>query len=420
MSTRTSVTAALAMIRAGCNALPSEPVALAMAAGRVLAEPIDSPRNLPPFDNSAMDGFALRWREDLAAGSILAVMGEQAAGDGERQQSQGVCSIMTGASMPDGLDTVVPVEECAVLARDSAGRPLTVALHQPPRPGQHVRRSGQDVQRGERILDAGTLLCDESIMVLRGIGVGTVAAHRRPRLALACTGRELVDLDGAELGPGQIANTNGPYLAALFAEAGAEVVEQFTVPDEPEQLSALFCRWSDAGIELVVTTGAVSMGRYDFVPDVLQRLGANLQFHKLAMRPGKPLLYATLGSTQFFGLPGNPVSSAVGARFFVDAAIRRLTGRTDETAWQLPLAHETRKKAGFTLIQKAALQVGADGRLAVVLLQGQESFRIAPLLTATAWAVLPAEAEHLAAGELVSIHPLRPASRGLTVSDPSC
>lgn len=410
MKTMLGVDEALALIRACCAPLPAEPLALAQAEGRVLAEPIDAPRPLPPFDNSAMDGFALRWQDELGAGSVLPVLSEQAAGDGHRGQHNGACSIMTGASIPAGLDTVVAIEDCTVLSRDAQGRALSIALGLSPRLGQHVRYRGEDIASGGRVLEAGTRLSDEALMVLRGIGVGTVAVRRRPRLVLVCTGRELVDADGATLQPGQIANTNGPYLERLLAAAGADVVERLTLPDEPAVLATHYRRWFAAGIELVVSTGAVSMGRYDFVPDVLRDCGAELQFHKLRMRPGKPLLFATAGAaSRVFGLPGNPASSAVGARFFVDAAIRALSGQSPETGLLLPLEQATSKRAGFSLFQKADCVLAPDGRLVVRLLKGQESFKTAPLVAARAWARLPEAAEMLPAGTPVPVYPLRPA-----------
>lgn len=420
MKTMIAIDEALAIIRAACEPLPVERVALRHAGGRVLAEAIDAPRALPPFDNAAMDGFALRWHEGLAPGAILAVLAEQAAGDGVADQRDGACSIMTGARVPDGLDSVVPVEDCTVLARDETGRARSIALAVAPRQGQHLRHAGEDVALGERVIEAGTRLTDEALMVLRGIGVAEVAVHRRPRLALACTGRELVDTDGTDLAPGQIANTNGPYLEGLFAEAGAELVERLTVPDDPALLAAHFRRWFEQGIELVVTTGAVSMGRHDFVPEVLREVGATLRFHKLKMRPGKPLLFASAGrNTLVFGLPGNPVSSTVGARFFVNAAIRSLSGLAEEPALRLPLAHEAHKKTGFAMFQKAALQLAVDGRLAVHLLKGQESFKTAPLLAANAWVVLPEAASLLPAGTPVPVFPLRPAGGGFLQGSPA-
>ncbi len=413
MKTMIGIDEALEIIRGCCVPLATERIALVQAYGRVLAETIDAPRALPPFDNSAMDGFALRWQEGLAKGAVLAVQAEQAAGDGAARQSNDACSIMTGARMPDGLDTVVPVEQCTVLESENDGRPRSIALGDAPVRGQHVRRCGEDVARGERVLEAGTRLNDEGLMVLRGIGLGEVTVRRRPRLALACTGRELVDADGAELAPGQIANTNGPYLERLFVEAGADVVERLTLPDAPEVLTAHLQRWFDEGVELIVTTGAVSMGRYDFVPDALAAAGATIRFHKLRMRPGKPLLFATVANGSLvFGLPGNPISSTVGARFFVDAAIRAISGRARETPLTVPLAADVHKKPGFAMIQKAACVLTADGRLAVRSLKGQESFKTAPLLAADAWIVLAEHSDTLPAGTHVRVYPLRPGSGG--------
>jgi molybdopterin molybdotransferase len=408
MKTMIGIEEALQIIRSCCAPQAAERVPLMQAGGRVLAEAIDAPRALPSFDNSAMDGFALRWRDDLAVGVVLPVRAEQAAGDGIAQQSADACSIMTGARIPDGLDTVVPVEACTVLERDADGRALRIALGNAPMRGQHVRRRGEDVALGERVLDAGARVSEEALMVLRGIGIGEIAVCRRPRLALACTGRELVDTDGAELLPGQIANTNGPYLERLLADAGADVVERLTLPDDPDVLTAHLRRWFANGIDLIVTTGAVSMGRYDFVPDALAAVGATIRFHKLRMRPGKPLLFATApGGSLIFGLPGNPISSTVGARFFVDAALRAMTGAAPETPLTLPLAADVRKKPGFAMLQKAACVLLPDGRLAVRPLKGQESFKTAPLLAADAWIVLPEEADALATGDSVRVFALR-------------
>lgn len=404
-----TVDEALARVRARCSALPGETIPLARAEGRVLAETTHARRALPPFDNSAMDGFAVRWHPSLSEGSVLPVVGEQAAGDGAFALSQGACHIMTGALMPTGADTVVPVEQVSVLARDPQGQPLSVRLDATPERGQHVRLAGQDVAKGSAVLLAGTRLGAEALMVLRGAGIAEVLVHRRPRVALACTGRELVSTDGACLLPGQIADTNGPYLAWLLQRFGAELVKQITLPDAPDDLARAVRGWEAAGVDLVITTGAVSMGRYDFVPDVLGALDGAVVFHKVAMRPGKPILFATLpGGALFFGLPGNPVSSAVGARFFVGAALRRLQGLADERPWSLPLAATVHKKAGLRVIQKATLPLRADGRLHAEPTPGQESFRIAPMLDARAWVHLPDDASALAAGTPVQVYPADP------------
>lgn len=400
---------ALEHVVAACARLPSEREALERAIGRVSAEALHSPVDLPPFDNSAMDGFALRTDGGpVEAGTRLRVHGEQAAGDGERSASgEGAWSIMTGARVPDGLDAIVPVEHVEVLERDAAGRPLRIELAMPVRPGQNLRRTAEDIGRGQLALPAGHRIGAAEIMLLAGLGIGHVEVVRRPRVALLCTGRELVDDFEQPLAPGQIRNSNAPFLAARLAAAGAALVQRETLPDEPERFAVALDRAVDGGVDIVVSTGAVSMGRFDFVPGVLRDAGADIVFHKVAMRPGKPLLFARLANgALFFGLPGNPVSSAVGLRFFVEPALRAMLGLPREQGWRVPLLHAIGKKPGFRLHQKARVRLDGEGRLGVELLQGQESFRTKPLVESTAWAALPAGAEALRPGDPVEVYAL--------------
>ncbi|MFC7300285.1 gephyrin-like molybdotransferase Glp [Cognatiluteimonas weifangensis] len=400
---------ALARILAACSPLPAETVATSIALARVLAQDVVSAADLPPFDNTAMDGFALATGgAELAAGNEFVVAGSQAAGDGDAQAVVGAaCEIMTGASLPAGLDAVVPVEQVAVLARDGDGRPCRIRLQAAVVPGAHVRRRGQDVARGQTVLRAGTRLVPAARMLLAALGVAEVAVRPQVPVALLSTGRELVDDPRQPLAPGQIRNSNGPYLGDRLAEAGAAVVHRETVADDPQAFVEALQRALAAGAQVLLSTGAVSMGRYDFVPDALRGLGAELVFHKVAIRPGKPLLFARLrGGQLYFGLPGNPVSSAVGLRFFVEPALRALLGQAPECALQLPLAAPARKKPGLRFFQKARVALADDGRAQVQLLAGQESFRIQPLLAANAWAVLAEDAAELPAGAMVAVYGL--------------
>lgn len=383
----------------------AEPCPLHEALGRVLAEPVTSPADLPPFDNAAMDGFALPLEaETLPAGHELEVRGERAAGDPESAQRT-ACEIMTGAPVPDGLGAVIPVEQVEVLAADAAGLPTRIRLGAEVRAGQHVRRAGEDLARGAVALEAGTRVGAAQLMLLAGLGVGRPSVRPRPRVALLCTGRELVDDPDAPLASGQIRNNNAPYLRARITAAGAELVLYRTVSDDRDALRAALDAALDAGAEVVVTTGAVSMGKYDFVPDTLDALGAETVFHKVKMRPGKPLLFAQLEArgALFFGLPGNPVSSAVGFRFFVEPALRARLGLPEERPLRVPLASAYAKKPGFRVFTKARVEVGEGAQLRVRVLPGQESFKVSPLAHANAWAVLPEGAERLDAGDAVEV-----------------
>lgn len=399
---------ALALIRAQCARLPCERIGAARALGRVLASAIDSGEDLPPFANSAMDGFALRvGSSPLDAGMQWDVIGASAAGDAQAHAGDGAWEIMTGACLPEGMDSVIPVEQIEVLARDADGRPARIALRAEVLPGQHVRRRGEDVARGARVIDAGTCLAAEHLAVLASLGVAEVEVIRRPRVALLNTGRELVDDPCQVLAPGQIRNSNGPLLAARLRAAGADLVAQQVVGDDAHAFVTALDEVLASGVDLVLSTGAVSMGRHDFIPDVLRAQGAQILFHKVRIRPGKPLLFAQLaGGALFFGLPGNPVSSVVGLRFFVEPALRVLLGMAQERALRVRLANSAGKPVALRRHLKARLHCDAQGQLTAQVLGGQESFKLAPLLQANAWVVIDEDAGEVAPGALVRIYGL--------------
>lgn len=400
--------AALAIIHAEARRLETLRLPVAQAIGHVLAQAVHSPEHLPPFDNSAMDGFALHAGAAIVQpGTEYDVAGAQAAGDAQATASGGAWEIMTGARMPQGFDAVVPVEQIHVLQRDEAARPLRIRLDVAVAAGQHVRRRGEDVMAAARVMPAGTLLDAQHAMLLAAIGIDTVAVTRRPRVALINTGRELVDDAAQPLQSGQIRNSNGPFLAARIVAAGAELAYRATVSDEADDFLAALAQALAAGADVVLSTGAVSMGRHDFIPDALRGIGAEIRFHTLRIRPGKPLLFARLAGGQlYFGLPGNPASSAVGLRFFVEPALRALLGLAPERALRVPLAQAFGKRAALRFHLKGRLACDASGQLRAEVLNGQESFRIQPLLAANAWIVVPEGATELAAGALVEVHGL--------------
>ena len=395
---------ALQHLLEAASALPAERLRLHDAGGRTLASDIISAQSLPPFDNSAMDGFALRADgTPFASGTEFAVQGWQAAGDDGTVGGEGAWEIMTGARMPTGLDTVVPVEQVEILQRHE-GRPTRIALRADVSPGQHVRLRGQDVSEGERVLRAGDVLDINARTLLHAIGVGEVAVVARPKAAVIATGKELVTEAAQSLQSGQIRDSNRPYLVGRLQAAGAEVVWQGTVGDEVAAFNAVLDQALEAGAQLLISTGAVSAGRYDFVPDALRERGARIIFHKVAIRPGKPLLFAVLpGGALYFGLPGNPVSAAVGQRFFVEPVLRRLLGLAPETPLQLPLQADVRKPEGLRFHARARVEVDAQGRLSARVLSGQESFRLMSMLRANAWVVLEAEGNLAPAGTYVRV-----------------
>ncbi|WP_414494900.1 molybdopterin molybdotransferase MoeA [Stenotrophomonas maltophilia] len=395
---------ALQHLLGAARPLPAERLSLHEAGGRTLASDIHSAQSLPPFDNSAMDGFALRAEGRVfEPGTAFAVQGWQAAGDAGAEGGEGAWEIMTGARMPSGLDTVVPVENVQILASD-AGRPTRIALTSTVKLGQNVRLRGQDVREGECVLCAGQVLDINARTLLHALGVGEVAVVARPKAAVIATGTELVTDAAQALESGQIRDSNRPYLVGRLQAAGAEVVWQGTVGDEVAAFNGVLDEALAAGAQVLVSTGAVSAGRYDFIPDALRERGARIVFHKVAIRPGKPLLFAVLPDGELYlGLPGNPVSAAVGQRFFVEPVLRRLLGLAPEAVLQLPLQADVRKPRGLRFHARARVEMDAQGRLSARVLCGQESFRLMSMLQANAWVVLEADGDLASAGTYVRV-----------------
>jgi molybdopterin molybdotransferase len=287
------------------------------ALGRVLAEPVAARWDLPPADNSAMDGFAFAFAGQ-GAGAELALTGFIPAGgwmEGPVPPGMAV-RIMTGAPLPAGCDTVVPLEDVTELADG-------IRLQRAPQVGQHIRLRGEELRRDEIVLHSGTPLFAAELGLLAAVGAERVWVHPAPRVALLSTGDELVEL-GQAPGPGQIVNSNAHLLAARLREEGCAVFSLGIAGDTPAELAACLRRGLEA--DLLISTGGVSAGDRDYVQAGLHDLGFTLGFWKVAIKPGKPVLFGTVGDCPVFGLPGNPAASAATFELFVRPALRRLAG----------------------------------------------------------------------------------------------
>ncbi len=321
--------AALEQLLAGAASLPAQTLPLSDAYGRVLAAPLAASLTQPPFAAAAMDGYAVRWA-DLPGPFTL--VGTSAAGHGwPGVMTPGeAVRIFTGAPLPAGADTIAVQED--MTAKDEG---VHLSGEGPPHQGAHVRGAGQDFQAGDILIAAGTRLAAAHLGLAAAAGHGTLPVVRRPRVTLIANGDELVR-PGSTPGPDQIISSNPAMLAALFAAAGADVSDPGIIPDHPGALAAAV---TGADADIIVTIGGASVGDHDLVVPVLRTLGADLDFWRIAMRPGKLLLAGTLGGRRVIGLPGNPVSAFVTALLFVVPLIERLGGRAPGTqVLRLPLA----------------------------------------------------------------------------------
>lgn len=415
-STMISFAEAREIIAADDRRLPARTLPVDRALGAVAAAPVVSAIPVPGFANAAMDGYALRAAGTLGATPehplSLPVMGSIPAGGTLVRDSlihslalagAGAVEIMTGAPLPPDCDAVVPLERVAV----PLSAPGTILLHAPAITGQNVRTTGEDFAPGSLIVAAGTRLGPQHLMGLAACGVTMVPVRAAPRVAILTTGNEL-GRPGEALEPGQIHDANGPYLRAVLSRLGAEITSVATAPDEPQALRAQLLALQQQA-DLILTTGGVSAGRLDLLPGLIRDLGGTIGFHKVAIRPGKPLLYARLGAdTTLFGLPGNPVAVAVGLRFFVIPALRALQGLPAEPLTPARVLAPVRGRGKLLFFAKARVAVDAAGGRTVEILPGQESFRIAPLMAANAWALVPGDTPEVPAGSLLLTQPLFP------------
>lgn len=312
-----SVEEALAKILDRIDVLGTERVDVLGALGRVLAEPVVSRREIPPWPNSSMDGYALR-AEDTGQGAALTVVGRvEAGGLPSRRVGRGeAMRIFTGAPLPEGADTVVPQED--VDAQD--GR---IALRSAFERAAYVRPRGEDVRVGDRVLEPGRRLTAAEVGLLATLGHAQVRVYRRPRVAILSTGNELADL-GTEPGPGQIPNTNTYTLMAQVVEAGGEPVSLGVARDRLEAIEERVRAARDA--DVLVSSAGVSVGELDLVREALTRAGGELHLWQVSMRPGKPVTFGSVRGRPVFGLPGNPVSAMVTFELFVRPALLKMSG----------------------------------------------------------------------------------------------
>jgi molybdopterin molybdotransferase len=372
--------------------LAAEPVPVAEALGRVLAEDVESAISVPPFDSSAMDGYAVI----AGDGGELKVIAEARAGHpADMAVTPGTAiAISTGAALPEGATAVVPVERTEA-AEDSVRVPATEA-------GANIRRAGEDITAGEVVLRRGDVLAPAALGVAASVGLASLGCARRPRVALLLTGDELTE-PGQPLAPGGIYSSNGYALAGQVERAGGRLVRHERVPDDPEVTHATIGAALDEA-DVVVVSGGVSVGPHDHVKDAFARQDAEQRFWGIGLRPGKPVWFGTRRHTLAFGLPGNPVSAMVTFQLFVRPALAALQGADPSitrTAARLdqPVARLARREQAV----RVRLVAGEDGWRAAPTKGAQGSHVLTSMLGADALALIAPGEDEAPAGELVEV-----------------
>jgi molybdopterin molybdotransferase len=379
--------------------LPSETVSITEALGRVLAEQVFAPRNLPPMDNSAMDGYAFSSFDATGERVVLKVVDEIAAGrlfSGALGEGEAV-KIMTGAPIPPGSDTVVPVEDTARLGAE-------VELLSLPRKGANVRKSGEDVAAGDQVLPPGIRIRPAEVGMLASLGRSFVKVHQRPKVAILATGDEIVEIDSPTEGF-KIINSNSYGLSAQVLETGAIPVRLGIGRDDREGLLEIL--GNARTCDMVLTTGGVSMGDYDYTRDVLAEWGVDTKFWKVAVKPGKPVLFGMKDKVPVFGLPGNPVSAMVSFEQFVRPALRKLMGaqRLFRPVFKAILDERAERVKGRPdRIEFVRCRVERFGtRFKVVGLGKRSSGMLSTLVEANGLLILPIGREVIEPGEEVDV-----------------
>ena len=390
-----SVTEAVQIVLSETSALPDESIQLPDAAGRILAEDIIADSDLPPFDRAQMDGYAVRAADVEKTPARLRIVGESAAGAGWHHEMKAgeAVRIMTGAPVPQGADAVQQVE----LTREANGAG-TVEILESVQPGRSIVRQAAEIRSGETVLRAGEEINAQAIATLASFGYATVKVGRRPRVAVMATGSELVDVD-RKPARDQIRDSNNYTIEAYAKLAGATVERVPLAGDDTELLK----KQMDSVLErcdVLVTSGGVSMGVYDFTKAAFRELGAEISFERVALKPGKPIVFGKIEDKLMFGLPGNPVSVAVTFNLFARPALRAMQGATEKTLPELTtvLARNVKAAPDRDSYLPAVLRTDEDGRLLAEPLKWGGSSDFVSFARANGLIIVPAGAA-FAAGD---------------------
>ena len=374
---------------------------------RVAAENIFSKINNPEGDNAAFDGYAINSKDtkrlDKKKGKFFKIIGTIAAGDKPlktRKQKFHTIEIMTGGLIPKGFDTIIPIEQ--IIFHPNKKNPKFIFLNKEIKKHQHVRFEGSDFSKNDLIIKKATILNSNHILALKSLGIKKIKVKKRPNILFFSTGNELSNR--AKIPKWKVRNSNSHYIESLKNNYSFNFKNGGILRDKDElTLKKNIKKMLNSKIDIIITSGAVSAGKFDYIPSVVKKLNLSDYFKGVAIRPGKPILFAKIKGKQkvIFGLPGNPISSAACFRFFVYPYLLNLFGIKDEKPIKAILKNNFSKKKIFTRFVKSKINTTLNGKIEVEILKGQESFRIQSFVKSNIWSMLPSGKSKFKKGEII-------------------
>ena len=374
---------------------------------RISAKNIYSPTNYPAGNNTAFDGYAINSKETSRASSKnikkFKILKTLAAGDNPRIKNVkkfSTIEVMTGALIPKPFDTVIPIE--VIDFYPNKKNPKFILINKKIKKNNHIRFLGSDYKKGEKVISAGKVINSSHILALKSLGVAKIIVKKKPVIMFYSTGNEISEK--TNIPDWKIRNSNSHYIKSLSKNLFFEFIDGGILRDKDDKLfKKLINKSFNSKCDIIITNGAVSAGKFDFVPRIIKEFNLSNYFKGVAIRPGKPILFAKFKNKEkaFFGLPGNPISSAACFKFFVDPYLKSILNMTKEQPFKAKLKNSYDKKKNFTKFLKGKISTNKKGTLEVEVLKGQESFRIKSFTRANTWALLKSGKSTFKKGELI-------------------
>jgi molybdopterin molybdotransferase len=407
---------AISLIKKNSITLTSKKISIKKALYKICAKDILSPSKYPSFDNSAFDGFALVSRETKGLNSKktkkFRILKTIAAGDNpkiNKYQKNSTAEIMTGALLPKQFDTIIPVEKVKYFP--SKKKPTHIILDRNLKKFEYVRFGGEDYKKGNLVIKKGEQIQANHLIALATLGINEILVKKVPKIIFFGTGNEIIDYKRKNIPLWKIRNSNNLYFSAFSKELNLDVIDGGVIKDkEPNKLKQALKKTIRSDIDLFVTSGAISAGKFDFIPKFIKKIGFQNKFKGAKIKPGRPIMLSKFKKKLFFGLPGNPISMVVGFRFFIYPLIRNMLGMNREKTFKAKLLSKYSKRKDFTHFLRCSLVITKKGSCELKILKGQQSNKVKALTEANCWGIFESGKGKFKVGDFVECLPLIPSS----------